>query len=179
MNNKLILIVGESGTGKDTIIQEICKRYGYKQILSYTTRPKRYPSENTHIFVSEEEFWELMQSEKFIGYTKFDKYEYGATLQQGLSCDFYVVDMAGVRFLKHKCNELEAITVYIHIDEETRKERMRQRGDTEQMINDRIKNDRIMFQGLEYDYKVVNNDLEQAINDVYTISKEFINDNRR
>ena len=44
-NNCLFLIVGASGSGKTTIANTLEERYGYKQIQSYTTRPKRYETE--------------------------------------------------------------------------------------------------------------------------------------
>ena len=52
----IFLVMGESGSGKDTITKELSNKYGLKVLKSYTTRPKRYDDEDTHIFISEEEF---------------------------------------------------------------------------------------------------------------------------
>ena len=57
------IIVGESGSGKTTIVNELEKRYGLTSVQSYTTRPKRYPDETGHTFVSEQEFFQL---EKYV-----------------------------------------------------------------------------------------------------------------
>ena len=55
----IVLIVGESGSGKSTICDELTKRYGLKQVKSYTTRPRRSEDEDGHTFISDEEFKEL------------------------------------------------------------------------------------------------------------------------
>ena len=34
----LIIIAGKSGSGKDAVVNELCRR-GYKRIKTYTTRP--------------------------------------------------------------------------------------------------------------------------------------------
>lgn len=43
MKKQVIAICGKSGSGKDTIMKEILKRYpnSFKPIVSYTTRPRR------------------------------------------------------------------------------------------------------------------------------------------
>ena len=43
MKKQVIAICGKSGSGKDTIMKEILKRYPnfFKPIVSYTTRPRR------------------------------------------------------------------------------------------------------------------------------------------
>jgi guanylate kinase len=47
----IYLIVGRSGFGKDTVVDCLCERYGYKRIISYTTRPRRN-EQDKHIFVT-------------------------------------------------------------------------------------------------------------------------------
>ena len=60
MNKKIIpkiLLVGESGSGKNTIQDYLSSLYGYVPLLSYTTRPRRIPEENTHTFITEDEYY--------------------------------------------------------------------------------------------------------------------------
>ena len=47
-----ILLVGKSGSGKNTVQDYLVNKYGLKPLVSYTTRAKRYPEEDTHIFIS-------------------------------------------------------------------------------------------------------------------------------
>ena len=49
------LIVGQSGSGKTTIMTTLEEKYELKSIQSYTTRPKRSDGETGHIFISDEE----------------------------------------------------------------------------------------------------------------------------
>ena len=53
------LIVGQSGSGKTTIVNTLEEKYGLKSIQSYTTRPKRSENETGHTFISDEEYDKL------------------------------------------------------------------------------------------------------------------------
>ena len=66
-----ILLCGKSGCGKSTI-SEILQTKGLKVIQSFTTRPKRTPNEQGHIFISKEDFDCLHD---YVAYTKFNGYE--------------------------------------------------------------------------------------------------------
>jgi guanylate kinase len=44
MNNKehiLLCVLGKTASGKDSLVDQLCQRTGLKQIISYTTRPRR------------------------------------------------------------------------------------------------------------------------------------------
>ena len=94
-NNCLFLIVGASGSGKTTIANTLEERYGYKQIQSYTTRPKRYETECGHTFITDEKFNNLTN---LIGFTHYNNYRYCATAEQADNATLYVIDPAGVEF---------------------------------------------------------------------------------
>ena len=89
----ILLLMGESGSGKTTIANILEQRYGLPQVKSYTTRPKRYPSENNHTFISSEEFKRM---NNWVAYTHFDGHDYGTTREQVESCSVYVIDPDGV-----------------------------------------------------------------------------------
>lgn len=52
----LFCVLGRSSSGKDTLVNKLCEKTGAKQLISYTTRLRRDREENTHIFVTEEEY---------------------------------------------------------------------------------------------------------------------------
>lgn len=189
--NKIILILGESASGKTTVIEEIEKRYGCKSIQSYTTRPKRYEGETGHIFVDREDYMFCDNGHKVIimkkendtnikvqeiAYTYFNGNHYWADMNQVEDVDtwFYIVDKAGINYMKSVAEDkIDFITIYITAPFLTRVKRILKRDGLKKGIS-RLWNDFKMFRGLEYDYKVVNKDLEKSIEEVYKISKEFM-----
>ena len=146
----MIFLIGASGSGKSTLAKRLVDK-GYKEVVSYTTRPKRYEDEEGHIFVDR-------YDGNGVAYSKFNGYEYWCTQEQLDECDVYVVDWNGIDMLRRKAElsedgskasekekGVEGITVYIDVSEEERVRRMKLRGDSDEMIRSRIENDRKMF----------------------------------
>ncbi|MCI8805758.1 MAG: hypothetical protein HFE59_07685 [Clostridiales bacterium] len=149
MSGTILLLIGESGSGKTTIAETLAGKFGLKVLRSYTTRPKRYENERGHIFVSEREFRNLKPKD-IIAYTKIGEYEYCATKQQIDDSDIYVIDLKGMRYLKNNYKGgKKTKTVYLKVSQELRKQRMMGRGDREKDIIFRLKNDIITFNGAE------------------------------
>lgn len=139
-------VVGPSGCGKTTVVEALREKYGYQVVESYTTRPPRYPGETGHIFVSPEEFQALG---KMCAYTKFDGHEYGVTPDLIEQNDLYVIDPAGVEFLRneyHGSKEIQIIGLTAAPDVLHR--RMKKRGDSEDKISRRLANDSVAFRSL-------------------------------
>ena len=68
---KKLILVGESGCGKDTIANYISKRYDLHMIVSHTTRPRRDGEGNTYIFTDYEHYKIASLSGDVFEYTKF------------------------------------------------------------------------------------------------------------
>ena len=49
-----VLVIGRTSTGKDALRNILEEKYGWKFVHSHTTRPKRTPTEDTHVFVTKE-----------------------------------------------------------------------------------------------------------------------------
>lgn len=142
-NNFICLIMGESGVGKTTLAENLEKYYGYTQIKSYTTRPKRYEGEVGHIFVDKQKFNSLGD---FVAYTEYGDNQYGATTQQVEENQLYVIDPDGViAFYERYKGDKKVIVVYLKADKKARVARMLQRGDGTLNIADRSKIDRCAF----------------------------------
>lgn len=139
MNNKsLHLFVGPSASGK-TSIADALEKCGYKQVKSYTTRKPRYEGENNHTFITKDEFDKL---ENMIAYTEYDNNFYCSTKEQLDKVDIYVVDVPGVKTLIDNYNTERPIYIYyFDVDLVSRVKRMRNRGDSDTAIIDRIIND--------------------------------------
>lgn len=146
MNRKdIVLLVGESGCGKTTVSNILKEKYGWSDISSYTTRPARYEGEKGHIFITEEEF-EQIQPKDMCAFTVFNGYCYCATHAQADNADVYVVDPKGIyNFMKYYKGRRRPLICYLKTSDMTRIERMRQRGDDDQMVLERIEHDRRAF----------------------------------
>lgn len=122
----IYLIVGQSGSGKTTIVNCLEEKYGLKSIQSYTTRPKRSDDETGHIFISDEEYDKLTN---IVANTEFCGYRYCVQAEQIDNNDLYVIDSVGVKTLKVLYKGIKKIkTIYISSDLTTRYERMRLRA---------------------------------------------------
>ena len=58
----LLLVLGRTASGKDSLVNKLCERTNLKSVTSYTTRPRRTNEGDTHIFTTED-VYEQMQLE--------------------------------------------------------------------------------------------------------------------
>lgn len=181
----IVLVLGASGSGKDYLVDKVCKEYNRKKVVSYTTRPRRdNESPNSHIFVTDEEFDKLTD---IVAYTEFNGYRYCATQQQIDDADFYTIDPRGLENFKknYKGNKLIE-SVFIDCPTVERFLRMKKRykdsktGTVKAM--ERIINDRKEFKDIEekVNYVISNRTEEDVKNCVFclkTISEatEWVN----
>lgn len=139
----ICLLVGPSGSGKTTIANILCNRNGWSQVASYTTRPPRHAFEEGHTFITEDDFKQLTD---IVAYTYYNDHHYCATAQQIDNCEVYVVDIPGVETLVNTYKGKKNFIVFIPwIDEDSRRMRMFQRGDSLDKINERTEVDREAF----------------------------------
>lgn len=79
----IIVLVGQSSSGKDSILTELIDIYGLHRCVSYTTRPMRQGEiDGVHYnFCSDEEFEQLWNSKEVFGRTEYHTnlgvWEYG------------------------------------------------------------------------------------------------------
>lgn len=145
MKDKLLCILGASGSGKTTVA-DILESRGYVAVQSYTTRSPRYLGEKGHTFVSDEEFDKL---ENILAYNEYNGYRYCTTEAQINDSDVYVVDIPGLKMLREKYNgPKKIIAVGLRVSEETSRDRMARRGDSPEKIESRISDDRVAFKDL-------------------------------
>lgn len=147
----LYCFIGPSGVGKDAIVSGLERQYGYKQLKSYTTRPKRNDDDIGHIFISKEEFGKMSDDvffndfKGFAAYSYFDGNYYFATIDQIQDNDLYIVDQKGFDELKKKELPKKLKLFYLCASEMTRNRRMIHRGDSIEQVRQRIEYDKKMF----------------------------------
>ena len=170
MNDFIVLLVGRSGSGKSSVAQELEEHFGWKQLRSYTTRPKRSEDEDGHTFISDEEFDKLTG---LCAYTRFDKHRYCATESQVNEAKVYVIDPAGVDYFKNHYNgDKLIIPICLLADESTLYKRMRKRGDSWLSAIRRVRHDRKAFEDFELSAPIVINaevDLPYVVANIYKV----------
>lgn len=73
-NKKLLILISKSGNGKDCSLNYLVDKYGFKPLISHTTRPIR-PLEINHVtyeFISDDEFKQMISDNKLIEYRTYN-----------------------------------------------------------------------------------------------------------
>lgn len=120
-----IMVVGRSGSGKDTLANVLKDTYGYSQLYSTTTRPRRTPDEATHVFVTEEEANKMTER---VAETVIDGYQYFATKGQFEESDVYLIDPRGLDCVCKNAPDIPLYVVYVEASQETRLQRAKARA---------------------------------------------------
>ena len=177
----LVLIVsGPSGSGKSTLVEKILELPGTLFSISCTTRPPRsteVPGKWYH-FVSEPEFDRMVAQGELLEHARvFGKHSYGTPRKwldqarvRGLDL-VLEIDVQGTELVKQKLPEAVAIFILPPSRRELEK-RIRARGqDSEEAIARRLERARQEIQRYrEYDFIVVNDDLERAGREIQAIA---------
>lgn len=178
---RLYIISGPSGSGKDTVLKGVfakCPEIEFSiSSITRDMRPGEVEGEKYH-FISREEFEAMLKADELLEYNVFVGNYYGTPRGPVEEClkngkDMLIeVDVNGARQIREKCPE--AISVFIMPPSlEILKARLTGRGtDAKEVIEKRIK---VALDEIEqsklYDYIVVNDVLEDAIDDFVTIIK--------
>ena len=164
----VFLVVGESGSGKDSLVTRLCDEFGYKQLISYATRPRRTNEGDTHIFISPDEVEQYR--DQMIAYTQIGEFEYFATKEQLYKNSIYVIDYRGIEYLHSLTKDLDDIrfvTIFIHVPDDIREQRvLNKRNDDTLTFYKRCFSEHTQFTEMilrdDYDYAISNIDFDKA-----------------
>jgi guanylate kinase len=175
----LFIIAAPSGCGKTSLVEALIKKTKNLCVsVSHTTRPPRPDEVNgiNYYFVSINEFEEMIKNNAFVEHaTVFDNH-YGSStklirekLDEGVDV-ILEIDWQGARQVKE--NMPNAISIFIlPPSNEALLGRLKQRAqDDEITINKRMSDAQNQMQHFnEFDYLVINDDFNSALNDLNLI----------
>ena len=179
MKSKLIVLSGPSGVGKGTIVKELLKKGGYALSVSCTTRPKRNGEKEgiSYFFVSEEKFRETIASGGFLEYNNHFGNFYGTPKtfveKQLLTYDVILeIEVDGALSVKRSYPDALLIMI-LPPDENELKARLLKRGSEDgKSIAERLSRmDYEVSKKSEYDFTVINDDLQTAVEEIERIIK--------
>ena len=169
----LIVLSGPSGVGKDTLLrrlEEDCP--GIERCVTYTTREPR-PGEAPGVdynFVSAGEFRRMVEEGKFLEYAQVHLDLYGSPLEpvirareSGIEA-ILKIDVQGGLAVKQKVPDAIMIFVAPPSMEELERRLRARYSDSEAAVTKRLQDARREIEHIPmYDYLVVNDDLEAAV----------------
>ncbi len=146
-----IIICGSGGGGKDHM-RKILAAQGFRYGISYTSREPRIEQGEKegidYYFLSKEEFEKKIKADFFLEYDEFGGKYYGTAKWQFEEYNLFIMTRNGLNQLPPEYRSRVAI-MWIDIDENLRRERLRERGWDDERIEKRLKIDRDEFSGFE------------------------------
>ena len=182
----MIVLSSPSGAGKTTLVKMLSKMDNYEISVSHTTRQPRPNETNNkdYYFVKEDEFKRLINNQEFLEYAKVFSNFYGTTrtpvidkLNKGKNI-LFDIDWQGADQIKNKKLDYKLITFYIlPPSKEVLFERLSNRDMKDKLIvEERMKQfDRDVLHWINYDYVVINNNLEKCFSKIENLIDAEIN----
>ncbi len=184
MQNKrkglMLVLSSPSGAGKTSICKRVLdKEKKIVMSISYTTRPKRKSEKNgfDYFFINKKKFDELKSNDYFVEYANVFDHYYGTpkdfidkNLQNGIDV-LFDIDWQGAQKLSNYSKD-DMVSVFIlPPNNKSLLERLKKRNeDSIKTVKKRMgKAKSEISHWIEYDYIVINKDLEQSANEVITI----------
>lgn len=185
---KLIIFSAPSGSGKSTIVQWLMKEHPELRLafsISATTRAPRGTEKNgvEYLFLTPEEFKTKIDKNEFLEYEEVYKDRFYGTLksqvesqtEQGENVVFDVDVKGGCNIKKHYGRRALSIFIQPPSVEELRRRLVNRATDAPEVIEQRL--DKASYEltfAKEFDYIVVNDNLQTAEEETYRLVSDFL-----
>ena len=183
----MVVLSSPSGAGKTTLVNLLSRLDNFEISISHTTRQPRANEKpnKDYYFVNESEFKRLIQNQEFLEYAKVFNNFYGTTrspviekLNKGKNV-LFDIDWQGADQIKNKKLDYKLITFFIlPPSKEILFERLLTRDMKDKLIADeRMKQfGRDVLHWINYDYVVINDNLDNCYSKIYNLIDAEIND---
>ena len=183
----MIVLSSPSGAGKTTLVNLLSKINNFEISISHTTRkprPEEIPDKD-YYFIDEEKFKRLIKNEEFLEYAKVFNNYYGSTrtpvidkLNKGKNI-LFDIDWQGADQIKNKNLDYKLITFFIlPPSKDVLFKRLSNRDMKDKLIaEERMKQfGRDVLHWINYDYVVINDNLETCYSKIYDLILAEIRD---
>lgn len=172
-----LIILGQSGSGKDFLMRNIVKK-NLIGCLKMTTRPQRKHEIQfvTYNFVADWTFKEKIENGEFLCYQTFnvtpedrepETWYYGITKEEFERAQVFIMTPGEFKSIDAETRK-GCFVVYLDIDRETRESRILKREDKNDSVKRRLDADEEDFKGFgDYDLRVTDPDF--TADDVYDL----------
>ena len=182
----MIILSSPSGAGKTTLVNLLSKIKNFEISISHTTRKPRsdeIPNKD-YYFINENEFKRLIKNQEFLEYARVFNNFYGSSrtpvinnLNNGKNV-LFDIDWQGADKIKNKKLDYKLITFFIlPPSKEVLFKRLSNRDMQDKLIvEERMKQfEHDVLHWINYDYVVINNNLEECYTKIYNLIKAEIN----
>ena len=183
----MVILSSPSGAGKTSLVNLLSTQDNFNISISHTTRKPRYgeiPNKD-YYFVNDEEFKRLINNQEFIEYAKVFNNYYGTSrtpvidnLNKGENV-LFDIDWQGADQIKNKKLDYKLITFFIlPPSKEILFDRLSNRDMKDKLIaEERMQQfERDVLHWINYDYVVINDDLEKCYLKIKNLINAEIND---
>ena len=181
----LYVIAAPSGAGKTTIVKEILRTN--PELVFSVSATTRYMRENEtdgkdYFFFSKEDFRKMIENNELVEYETLFNGDYYGTLRSFVNENLeknksviFDIDVNGALNIKKIYGERAKLIFIMPPDIETLKERLKKRAtESPEQIAERIKRvDLEIGKKNDFDYIVVNENLDKAVTEVQNIIRNF------
>lgn len=175
MNAFPIIVSSPSGAGKTTIVDAVLKRdKSVSRVITATTRAPRKGEKDgkDYHFLTIKQFEQAIKKGQMLEWAQVHTHYYGipkksvdTLLKKGI-CPILVIDVQGARTVKNEYPQAATVFIVPPSLKELKK-RILGRNDNTQDIEIRLETAKKEMQELDrYDYALLNDDLEKAVNDM-------------
>ena len=179
-SNKLLVVVGPSGVGKDTVMLKLLEKFPnkFKKGTTHTTRQMRQGEQEgvNYYYVSKEQFLKLKDENKLIESNFYNNNYYGLSkmeLEKAGTLDkimYVVIDINGANSVHNLKIPANYITI-LPPSNEILEKRLTGRGtEKPEVIQGRLKIAKEELKKINesnfFNFKIINDNLDNAVNDL-------------
>ena len=185
----MIILASPSGAGKTTLVKLLSESRDFYTSISHTTRKPRNNEEDgkDYYFINNDQFQNLIKKEEFLEYANVFSHLYGTTktpviknLENSKNVVFDI-DWQGTEQIKKKNLEYKLLTFFVlPPSKKVLFNRLLNRHMKDQLIVDeRMKEfNKDILHWKNYDYVVINDDLQRCFNEICELIGSFINESK-